>query len=804
MITKYSKILVISIILFYSAIVNSQTVYVFDQQTGEPISNVFVYSSDQKTTTITNSSGIADLSEFAEDEKIIFQHTSYYLLTTNKHKLKRQKFSLGLNENFVKLSEVVVSASKWEENTTEIPNKIAIIKKKDIIFDNPQTSADMLSNSGEVYVQKSQLGGGSPMLRGFAANSILLIVDGVRMNNAIYRSGNLQNVLQADVNSLENTEIIFGPGTNIYGSDALGGVIDFHLISPEFSNSKKWLTKGSASARFATTNFERTLHADLNSANDKWAFAASFSFSSFDDLKMGTKGNEYLQRNEYVNRVDGKDSVFKNEDPDLQKFSGYNQMNFTTKLSNRFSKNINWTYSLYLSNTSDVPRYDRLLQEKNGKPKYAEWFYSPQQWVMNSLKLGFHNKTKAFDQAEIIFAYQNVKEGRNDRKLNNDWLRERTESVNILSANADFDKQLNVSNIIFYGLEFIYNDIVSEGLQRNILSGERETVASRYPDGGNKYYHSGVYASYKKNFLKTPVTFQAGIRYSFVSLSSKFIDTSFYKLPYKSISLNNDAFTASTGIVYRPGQWQLSFNLSSGFRAPNLDDVAKIFDSEPGNVVVPNENLKPEYLYNSEISIHRSFNSKSSIQLTGFYSYLNNAMVRRDYTLNGADSIMYDGEMSKVQAVVNASYATIYGGSLLIKLQLAKYLRFKTTFSYIKGTDDSGDALRHAPPLYGISSLVFDQNRFKIEMSAAYNAAVTYENLAPSERDKTYMYATDENGNPWSPSWWVLNLRSSFAFNEKFMANIAIENILNQRYRPYSSGIAQEGRNFILSVRYSF
>ncbi len=804
MITKYSKILVISIIMLNTAIVNSQTVYVFDEQTGKPISNVFVYSNNQKTTTITNSSGIADLSEFSEEEKIIFQHTSYYLLATNKHKLGRQKFRLGMNENFVKLSEVVVSASKWEENTSEIPNKIAIIKKKDIIFGNPQTSADMLGNSGEVYVQKSQLGGGSPMLRGFAANSILLIVDGVRMNNAIYRSGNLQNVLQADVNSLESTEVIFGPGTNIYGSDALGGVIDFHLISPEFSSSGKWHTKGNALARFSTANFERTLHADINSANDKWAFVASFSLSSFDDLLMGKNGNEYLQRNEYVKRVDGNDSVFKNDKPDLQKFSGYKQLNFTTKLSNRFSKSINWTYSLYLSKTSDVPRYDRLLQEKNGKPKYAQWFYSPQQWLMNSLRLDFHNATKAFDQAEIIIAFQNVKEGRNDRKLNKDWLRERTESVNILSANADFDKQINASNIIFYGLEFIYNDVVSEGLQRNIVSGEQETVASRYPDRGNKYYHSGVYASYKKNFLKTPATFQAGIRYSFVSLKSTFNDTSFYKLPYSGISLNNAAFTASSGIVYRPGQWQLSLNLSSGFRAPNLDDVAKVFDSEPGNVVVPNEGLKPEYLYNSEISIHRSFSTKASIRLTGFYSHLKNAMVRRDYTLNGADSIMYDGEMSKVQAVVNASYANIYGGSALIKLQLAKYLRLNTTVSYIKGVDDAGEALRHAPPLYGSTSLSYEQSQLKLEMSAAYNAAVTYKNLAPSERDKAYMYATDENGDPWSPSWWTLNLRSSFAFSERFIANIAIENILNQRYRPYSSGIAQSGRNFILSVSYSF
>lgn len=798
------RILASLLLVFVSLMLRSQNVFVYDKQSGEPLSNVFIYSSDKKTTTISNKTGIADLSRFSNNEIITFRHTSYYLITTSKAELENHNYSIGMIENFVKLDEVVVSASKWEENTTEIPNKIEIIKKKDIIFNNPQTSADMLSNGGEIFVQKSQLGGGSPMLRGFAANSILLIIDGVRMNNAIYRSGNLQNVLQADVNSLESTEVIFGPGTNIYGSDALGGVIDFHILSPEFTDGDKWVTEGNALARYSSANFERSLHADFNSSNKKWAFLASFSYSSFDDLKMGNKGNEYLKRNKYVQRVDNYDSVFSNNEPNVQKFSAYNQMNFVSKLSNRFSNSIDWTYSFYLSKTSDVPRYDRLIQESSGMPKYAEWYYSPQQWVMNSLKLNFHKTNKYFDHANFVFAYQNVKEGRNDRKFNNDYLRQRTETLNIFSANADFDKMFNESNTLFYGLEFVFNDVNSEGIEKNIFSGEEKNVASRYPDGGTKYYHSGIYLSYKKKFSNIPLTFQAGTRYSFVSMKSNFNDTTFYKFPYSEINLNNGALTASTGLVYRPGQWQLSINLSSGFRAPNLDDVAKVFDSEPGNVVVPNENLKPEYLYNAEFGIHKNFKEKASLQLTAFYSYLVDAMVRRDFTFNGADSIIYDGELSKVQAVINAAYANIYGASLTFKLRLAKNLGFKTSATYIKGQDDKGDAIRHAPPFFGMSSLVYEKESLKFEVNTTYNAAVTYDNLAPSERDKAYMYAVDENGNPWSPSWWTLNMKASYIFSNNFMATLGLENLLNARYRPYSSGIAAAGRNFILSVRYSF
>jgi len=803
---RYFQILAISFWgLFLSTTTRSQNILVFDEQTGAPISDVYLYSGDKKITALTNSVGLVDISNFADTSNIHFQHTSYFSIVVEKQKLVKMKFRIGMVENFVKLDELVVSAKHWEENTSEIPNKIEVIKRKEILFTNPETSADMLEKGGEVFVQKSQMGGGSPMLRGFAANKILFLLDGVRMNNAIYRSGNLHNVLQADVNSVESAEIIFGPGTNIYGSDALGGVIDIHTLKPIFSSEgKKWRTTGTALARFSSANFEKTLHADINSSNDSWAFMASFSYTDFNDLKMGSNGNDYLKRPEYVETINGHDSVMQNPNVNEQKYSAYNQLSFVTKLSHKFSKYVTWSYNLYLTKTSDVPRYDKLKQYKKGKLKYAQWYYSPQQWVMNSLKLDFSKKTKVYDNAVFVLAYQNVKEGRNDRKFQNKWLRKRNETVNIFSLNADLDKQLNRTNSLYYGIELVYNDVQSEALKRDIFTNDEKTVASRYPDGGSKYFQSGIYLSYKKNFDRLPATFQTGIRYSYVSLNSLFDDTSFYHLPYKEINLSNGAVSGSAGFVYRPGSWQLTLNLSSGFRAPNLDDVAKVFDSEPGNVVVPNENLKPEYLYNGEIGVLRKFDHKASLQLTAFYSYLHNAMVRRDFTLNGQDSIMYDGEMSKVQAVVNAGYANIYGVSFLANIQIVDYLGFKTALTYIKGVDDEGYAMRHAPPLYGSSSLVFEKHAFKAEFEFVYNAEVSYDNLAPSQRGKGYLYAEDENGHPYSPSWWTLNYRMAYSFSEKFAANMALENILDKRYSPYSSGIAAPGRNVIFSVRYRF
>jgi hemoglobin/transferrin/lactoferrin receptor protein len=376
--------------------------------------------------------------------------------------------------------------------------------------------------------------------------------------------------------------------------------------------------------------------------------------------------------------------------------------------------------------------------------------------------------------------------------------------VNIFSFNADFDKTLPRQNTLFYGIELVYNDVTSTGIKQNILTEETETISSRYPDGGNSYFTGGAYFSYKKNFLRTPMTFLAGLRYSYTSLNSRFTDTSFYKLPYDQININNGALTGNIGLVYHPGKLQLSLNFSSGFRAPNLDDVAKIFDSEPGNVVVPNENLKPEYLYNVDLGFGYDFKRKTKLQLNLFYSYLDDAMVRRDFQINGQDSILYDGEMSKVQALVNTGYAQIYGISFLFDLQIIRSLKFNTTLTYLKGVDDEGFALRHAPPLYGSTALVFEKNFLKLALSAVYNAEVSYQNLAPSERHKAYLYGTDADGNPYAPAWWTLNLKGSYKFSKSFLVTFGIENILDYRYRPYSSGIAAGGRNFLVAFRYSF
>lgn len=779
----------------------SQVVIVKDEITRKPIENVAVYDKNQSIAGLTDQEGKAYLPKAKDNDTIIFQHPSYefYIIA---YKYLRKDKTVYMTRKSVNLNEVVISANKWEQQRTEVPNKILRMDMKQISFDNPQTTADLLSESHQIFVQKSQLGGGSPMIRGFSANSLLIVVDGVRMNNAIYRSGNLQNVISIDANSIENAEVIFGPGSVIYGSDALGGVMDFHLLEPKISGDGQFKFSGNFMTRYSSADNEKTAHLDFQLAMKKWSFLTSLTMSSFGDLKMGEYMHDDYLRKHYAARINGKDVVVDNQDPRIQKFSAYDQFNVMQKVRFKPDRKIDLTYGFYYSGTSDVPRYDRLIQYSNDTTlTYAEWYYGPQKWMMNSLQARISSFNKIFDEVKITLAYQDYEESRYSRKFNKDNLRTQIEQLNIYSANFDFDKKVTSSSFLYYGAEAVLNNVNSSAYEKNIVDGSESPAATRYPDGSNDYLTLAAYLSYKMNFTEK-FTAIAGARYSYVSLSSTIADTSLYHFPYNKISLNTGALNGSLGFTYRPRTGcQFNLNFSSGFRAPNLDDIGKVFDSEPGNVIVPNKDLKPEYAYNAELGWIREFEGKLKFELDLFYTFLVDAMVRRPFTFDGKDSINYDGELSRVEALVNAGSANIYGGSFSFDIKLNSMFSLISGITYTRGEDEDGYAMRHIAPLFGNTTIRYFKKGVRIDLSANYNGEISYENLAPSERSKTHMYAKDKDGKPYSPSWWSLNLKSSYPLTDVFTVDFGIENILNVRYRPYSSGIVAPGRNIFVVLR---
>lgn len=797
------KYILILLFLLLNEFVYAQRIIVVDKTSLDPIDKVFIHNKKLLHTAVTNAKGIANVSSFSLNDTLFFQHHSYKQYYLPYSEIKKDKFIIKLEESVVKLGEVVISANRWEESRREIPNHITKISRKQIDFSNPQTSADLLAINSNVFVQKSQLGGGSPMIRGFSANRVLIVVDGTRMNNAIFRSGNLQNVISIDVNNVESSEVIFGPGSVIYGSDALGGVMDFHTLTPHFTdNDSTSYLSVKAMTRYASANHEKSGHVDFNIGTRNLSFLTSVSYSDFGDLQMGSRKHQDYQRPEYVSRIAGKDSIVKNTNANIQRFSGYSQFGVLQKIRAKINRNNDFTYALHYSELSDVPRYDRLIQYSDEKLKYAEWYYGPQKWLMNSFSLVNFNKTKFSDKIKINAAFQNYEESRNDRKLNKTTLRQRTEKIQALSVNIDIEKNITPTSILFYGGEMVGNKIFSTGTIKDIQSNATEPTSSRYPDGSS-YATSAVYFNYKNNFNDN-FTYLAGVRYNLAYLEAQF-DTSFFPFPYTEAQLTNHAVNGCLGMVFRINDNnQLNVNLSTGYRTPNIDDVGKVFDSEPGKVIVPNPDLKPEYAYNFDIGFIKTFAENFQFEITSFYTYLQNAMVRSDFTFNNETEIMYDGQLSRVQALTNTDYAQIYGVQAELMVGFLRYFELNTNYTYMSGFDKNKDAIRHVSPPFGSTHLYLKIERFKSDFYVQYNNQIAYNNLAPSERDKPYMYAVDNIGNPYSPSWITYNLKCSYQLLHNLQFNAGIENILDVRYRPYSSGIVAPGRNFIFSLRFRY
>ncbi|MEZ4883353.1 MAG: TonB-dependent receptor [Chitinophagales bacterium] len=784
---------------------HSQIITIKEQNSNKPLEWVTLFSEHPRVFTTTNVRGQADITPFKGVEKIEIRTIAHETITKSYAELELASFEVFLNLSTHYVDAVVVSASRWRQTSSDIPSKIISISTKEAALQNPQTAADLLGISGKVYIQKSQQGGGSPMIRGFATNRLLYTVDGVRMNNAIFRGGNIQNVISLDPFATESTEVFFGPGSVIYGSDAIGGVMSFQTLTPQFSLTEKPLATGKVIATYSSANKEKTGHFDINLGWKKWSLVSSISSFDYNDLRMGSHGSDDYLKPFYVERRDGEDVVIENEDPRIQIPSAYSQLNLMQKI--RFRPNEQWDfqYGFHRSQTSEYGRYDRHNRLRNGLPRYGEWGYGPQKWMMNNLNVSHNSNKKAFDQMTIRLAQQSFEESRISRDLNKSGREIRTEEVEAYSANIDFNKELSTKNTLLYGFEYVINDVTSTGIDENISTGEVQQGPSRYPQATWQSI-----AAYMSNQYKMSDKFliQAGLRYNQFILDAEF-DTTFYPFPFTESHLNKGSLTGSIGIVHRPSEtWVLSSNLATAFRSPNVDDIGKIFDSEPGAVVVPNPDLEAEYAYNVDIGAVKTLGEAVRIDLSGYYTVLDNALVRRDFTLNGKDSIVYDGELSQVQAIQNAAVANVYGLQAGIEVKLSSGFGFSSDFNYQKGEEELDDGSkspsRHAAPFFGTSRLTYSKNRLNLQFYAVYQGERKFEDLTQEEQGKTEIYALDENGNPYSPSWCTFNLKGTYQLSDHILVSTGIENIADKRYRPYSSGISGAGRNFILSLRASF
>ncbi len=787
-------------------IAQAQKIIVLDQNL-QPITGVEVYKKNDSILIAKSSSeGIITLGNIGK-QILSLNHPNYLTatLTVDDNQLSSVEITVIMKENTNTLDEVVISASKFEEKKKDVVQKIQVIRSSEIQNMNQTSTADVIANSGNVMVQKSQLGGGSPIIRGFEANKVLIVVDGIRMNNAIYRGGHLQNVITLDNSIMDRVEILFGPGSVVYGSDALGGVMSFTTKNPQLSTNGKTLIKANAYTRYMSAVSGYAAHANVSVGGKKFGSLTSFTYSNFGDLRQGANrepevGN-FGSRPWYVERINGMDSTVINSDTNLQVGSGYSQYDVLQKFLYQQNEHIKHVVNLQFSNSSNVDRYDRLTLTSGGKPKFAEWYYGPQKRFLASYSLELSNKTIAYDNARFILGYQQIDESRIDRRYQANGLNHRIENLDVLTANFDFAKKIS-KHELRYGLEGWYNDVTSTAYTKNIVTGEESPLDTRYASGGANMHSLAVYVTHTWE-ISDKLILNDGLRFSNVNLNAQFTDTSFFNFPFKDATQKNSALNGNLGLIYMPNEdFRVTASVSSGFRAPNVDDLSKVFESAPGIITVPNPTLKPEYTYNGEIGISNKFGSWLTASATGYYTLYRNALSTGSYTYNGQDSILYDGVMSRVVATTNSNKAYMYGLELALNGNINSNVSFYANYVYTYArivTDTIAIPLDHVPPGFGRIGMQINEKKLRADLFVNWSAWKRIEDYNPFGEDNQ-AYALPEG----MPSWFTINARVSYQFNKYLGVQVACENILDTNYRVFASNISAPGRNFILTLRGSF
>ena len=794
----HSALLVI--LLFLSTLIHAQEVTIVDED-GTPLIGVevMVDGLDKTVGTVTNLEGKADITPLIElDSIILIKFLGYGTERYHYAQLVDRDFTLRMEPNDFLMDELVI-VGRREMLQSEVPYEINTISAKEIQKLQSQTAADALDQQG-VYVQKSQMGGGSPVIRGFEANRVLLVIDGVRMNNAIYRNGHIQNAITVDQAILDRMEVIFGPNSLMYGSDALGGVVHFQTKDPKLALGDKVQMEGQFYTRYASANSERSGHFDLSLAGRKFGSLTSFTMSKYGDLRAGNKRDDRFPEFGLRPTYQGDPNVFPgisivNEDPNVQVGTGYDQFDLLQKFlyvpnqNNRLSANIQY------STSSDVPRYDNLSEIRDGELRWAEWNYGPQKRFLASVDYRYLKPSTITDEIILIAAYQRLDEDRISRRWQQSLRETQNEDVSVYSLTLDMSKRLGASQrmSLDYGADWQANRVESSARGIDIVSDAIDSgILSRYASGNNHYANYGVFATIMGSDASTQWHYQGGVRYAITDYKISYNQEDPVNWPaefYNGVNGNNSAFTWSVG-----GSWnglngtRVRTMVSTAFRSPNIDDLSKIRVNS-SEITFPNLDLKPERSFNTEIGIRQSWlNQKIQLSSTVFYTRLSDAIVRKEGVgPQGQREWITSGDTLTIVANQNAQDAYIMGVNLSGTYKISPKLNFTGSINCTKGrelTSSETTPLGHIPPLYGFFNASWSPNAYEVSLRYRFNGHKPLSEYGGSVDNPDL--ATSEG----ALAWQTFNLYTARNLGDQFKISLAVENIFDTHYRNFGSGVS--------------
>jgi outer membrane receptor protein involved in Fe transport len=645
-----------------------------------------------------------------------------------------------------------VTAQRHEMNVFDVPQSMTVMDQREIARKIPRSTPEALMESAGVWMQKTNHGGGSPFIRGLVGNQVLVLVDGIRLNNTTFRYGPNQYLNTIDPSQIERIEILRGSGSVLYGSDALGGVINIVTKQPNFSNDGIHFISN-LYLKYMSSNMEKSGRIELGFSSSRMAVLGGFSMKDFGDLKAGG-------------------------DLGTESPSGYSEINGDLKAVVRLSSKQLLTMSYQNVNQYDIPRFDQVTQRG-----YLKYSFDPQTRQMAYLKFESFLSSKWVDSFGITTSWQQSTEGRIKEKRGERIRTTEEDDVDVYGLSFKLHSKPLKIWTMSYGVDYYYDKVHS---WRRDLDLESNTVVEKrglYPDGATAK-SLAVFINNLIVFKKLSINF--GGRFNHYSLSA--VDETF-----NNLRISPEAWVSSASFMYSIHQdHKLTTSVSQGFRAPNINDMSSLGGFDYG-IEVPGVNLSPEKTMNFEF-VYKSRMNHAALSLAVYRTNLFDLIDRVQSTFNG--SAYYENQ--RVYQKQNIDKAYIQGLEAEFELVISPQLVVFNHIIYTIGQKlSTEEPMRRIPPLNGQVGL-----RWSDEKGVWGEARL----LFAGKQDRLSQGDIDDHRIPegGTPGWITVNIRGGYSFGSSLDLTMGLQNLFNKAYRMHGSGVDAYGRSFWIGMGFHF
>ncbi len=671
--------------------------------------------------------------------------------------------------------DVVVTGKRVGEDPFEADRAVTAVGPRDLREGQPRTTPEALLDTPGVFVQQTNHGGGAPIVHGLIGPQVLLLFDGVRLNNSVYRTGPVQYLNLVDSLSLARVEVLRGPGSVLYGSDAMGGVIQLfphqprdarHMESPE--------VHGTTQIRYASAGKALGTHAHVELGAQGFGTLVGGTLQSLGDLRGG--------------RGVG-----------VQPHSGYGATTALATLDYRFSDGPlhGWrSKATYLYSRLDGAGRTDALYDKQSLRLYdneLHLFYDRLHFEVDTLDTTIDltpSLQHFFERADNISLAE-------DLTTRLGAVRDEV-AVNTLGLDAGVETKLIADRLALRYGGMIYRDRIDAQRLERSAGGDWLARADQAFPSDSGYQQYGAFVSLQGAPVATAAGHRVQLRGGYRIHGMAGAAPAREALPEVDYSFLGHVFMGAVQYLYEDHA-TVALTFAQGFRAPNLHEAVNLGDSGD-QFHVPNPDLEPEQSDTFE-ALGRVKLWRLTMSWMGYASLLDALLIRENTTYQGQSEIGGD----PVRRHINAEGGLLWGTEGGLAIDLGAGFTALGQLSYAWGeaehSDGSSEPLSRIPPLFGSTKLRYDHSlprRWRGFVETYVRWARTQRRL--SARDEQDSRIPDGG----TPGWWTWNLRAGLADDGHHRLALGVENLLDRRYKYHGSGLYAPGLNVLLSYEAGF